>query len=260
MPPLPATTHGSAPKLDELELLWDPLFEVSSRRWVGLTARLAWRRPGGALAGAADLWRAAARAGMVAAILRWQVRNALGDFLPRHSRSAGAGATHHSSRRRQPWRRRVSSARWSSCSRISAWRRSASALEIPVLVLERDVATVVARLRELAARAPPPRALRGRRGSLPLEPLTEIAWSGWKLDDFLVQQARLRPAMGALASGLLGMARQMNLVSVAEQVDDALDLTWLGLHRCDLAQGAALRRPVPADQLAAMIAELRKSV
>ena len=63
-PPLPPAAHGSAPKLEELELLWDPLFEVSSRRWVGLTARLGWRRPGGALAGAADLWRAATRAGI----------------------------------------------------------------------------------------------------------------------------------------------------------------------------------------------------
>ena len=52
---------------------------------------------------------------------------------------------------------------------------------------------------------------------------------------------------------------QGEALSVADQVDDALDLTWLGVHRCDLAQGAALRRPVPADQLAAMIAELRKS-
>ena len=64
--------------------------------------------------------------------------------------------------------------------------------------------------------------------------------------------------MGALAAGLIALARQMKALSVAEQVDDALDLTWLGVHRCGLAQGAALRRAVPADQLAAMIAELRK--
>ncbi len=87
-------------------------------------------------------------------------------------------------------------------------------------------------------------------GNLPLEALTEIAWSGWKLDAYLVRTARARPEVGALASGLIALAREMKAVSIAEQVDEALDLTWLGLHRCDLAQGAALRRPVAADQLA----------
>jgi EAL domain-containing protein (putative c-di-GMP-specific phosphodiesterase class I) len=257
MPLLPAAAHGSAPKLEELELLWDPLFEVSSRRWVGLTARLGWRRPGGALAGAADLWRAAARAGMVAAILRWQVRNALGDFA-RATRDLPT-----------PVRLTIPVAPAAVASEgfvgtvveLLGDQRVAPervALEIPVLVLERDFATVGGRLRGLAAERLRLELSGVGAGSLPLEPLTEIAWSGWKLDDFLVKQARQRPAMGALASGLLGMARQMNIVSVAEQVDDALDLTWLGVHRCDLAQGAALRRAVPADQLAAMIAELRK--
>jgi EAL domain-containing protein (putative c-di-GMP-specific phosphodiesterase class I) len=52
----------------------------------------------------------------------------------------------------------------------------------------------------------------------------------------------------------------MNAQSSAEEVDDPLDLTWLGLQRCDLAQGAALRRPVTGEQLAATVAELRRSV
>ncbi len=258
IPLLPPAAHGSAPKLEELELRWDPLFEVSSRRWVGLTARLGWRRPGGALAGAADLWRAAARAGMVAAILRWQVRNALGDFA-RATRDLPA-----------PVRLTIPVAPAAVASEgfvgtvveLLGDQRVAPervALEIPVLVLERDFATVGARLRGLAAERLRLELSGVGAGSLPLEPLTEIAWSGWKLDDFLVKQARQRPAMGALASGLLGMARQMNIASIAEQVDDALDLTWLGLHRCDLAQGAALRRAVSADQLTVMVAELRKS-
>ena len=63
-----------------------------------------------------------------------------------------------------------------------------------------------------------------------------------------------------LAAGLIALARQMKALAIAEQVDDPLDLTWLGLHRCDLAQGAALRRPVPTEQLQALVAELRKSV
>lgn len=246
-----------SPKLDELELLWEPFFEISSRRWVGLTARLAWRRPGGARAGAADLWRAAARAGAVAAILRWQVRNALGDF---------ARATRELP---QPVRLTIPvapaalSSEWfvGTVVELLAGERLAPervGLEIPVQVLERDFSTVAARLRALVAERLRLELSGVGVGNLPLEPLTAIAWTSFKLDDFLVRQARTRPEMGALASGLLGMARQMNIATIAELVDDPLDLTWLGLHRCDLAQGGALRRAVAADQLSATVAELRK--
>jgi len=133
------------------------------------------------------------------------------------------------------------------------------ALEIPVQVLERDFGTLATRLGELTVQRLRLELSGVGAGSLPLEPLTEVAWSGWKLDSYLLRTARVRPEVGALAAGLLALAHQMKVVSAAEQVDDALDLTWLGLHRCDLAAGAALRRPATGDQLGATIAELRKS-
>jgi diguanylate cyclase (GGDEF)-like protein len=254
--PGPGANEG-APRLDELELLWEPYFEVSSRRWTGLTARLAWRRPGGGRVSATDLWRAAARAGMVPGILRWYVRNSLGDFarstrdLPTPVRltipvAAAALATESFV---------------GTVAELLAGERlapEAVAMEIPVQVLERDAGALTSRLAALAAERVRLELSGIGAGSLPLEALTEIAWSGWKLDSYLVRTARARPAVGALASGLLALAREMRAVSIAERVDDALDLTWLGLHRCDLAQGAALRRPVPADQLSALVAELRK--
>ena len=248
----------NAPRLDELELLWEPFFEVSSRRWVGLTARLAWRRPGGARAGASDLWRAAARSGMVPGILRWLVRNAFGDFaratrdLPAPVRLAIPIAP-------------VALALEGFVGTVvellaeQLLEPERVALEIPVQVLERDFGTLATRLGELTVQRLRLELSGVGAGSLPLEPLTEVAWSGWKLDSYLLRTARVRPEVGALAAGLLALAHQMKVVSAAEQVDDALDLTWLGLHRCDLAAGAALRRPATGDQLGATIAELRKS-
>jgi EAL domain-containing protein (putative c-di-GMP-specific phosphodiesterase class I) len=133
-------------------------------------------------------------------------------------------------------------------------------IEIPVQVLERDSGAATTRLAALAGAGARLELSGVGAGNLPLEALTEIAWSGWKLDGYLVRTARARPEVGALASGLLALAREMKAVSIAEQVDEALDLTWLGLRRCELAQGAALRRPVEAAQLVAAIAELRKNL
>lgn len=267
--PLAATTGAIAlsgpggqeesPRLEELELLWEPYFEVSSRRWVGLTARLAWKRPGGARAGAADLWRAAARAGMVPGILRWQMRNALGDF-------ARATRDLPSAPRLTVPMAAVALATEGFVGTVSEMLAELRfpperlALEIPVKVLERDAGTVATRLAALAGEHLRLELSGIGLGSLPLEALTEISWSAWKLEPYLLRTARARPAVGALAAGLIALARQMSALSVAEQVDDPIDLTWLGLRRCDLAQGAALRRPVPADQLGALVAELRKSV
>lgn len=255
----PVEAAESAPRLDELELLWEPYFEVSSRRWVGLTARLAWKRPGGARTGAADLWRAAARAGMVPGILRWQVRNALSDFArvtrdlpsaPRLTVPTAAVAL-------------ATDGFVGTVTELLADLRlppERVALEIPVKVLERDPGTMTTRLAALAAEHLRLELSGVGLGNLPLEVLTEISWSAWKLEPYLLRSARARPAVGALAAGLIALARQLNALSMAEQVDEPLDLTWLGLHRCDLAQGAALRRPVAADQLGALVAELRKSV
>jgi len=256
--PGPGAPDG-APRLDELALLWEPSFEISSRRWGGLTARLTWRRPGGGRVGAADLWRVAARAGMVPGILRWYVRSALGDFarvtrdLPSPVRLTLPVAAPTL----------ASEGFVGTVAELLAEQRlarEAVAIEIPVQVLERDAPTLTPRLRSLSAERVRLELSGVGAGNLPLEALTDFAWSGWKLDSYVVHTARARPAVGALVAGLLALARQMNVVSIAEQVDDPLDLTWLGLRRCDLAQGAALRRPVPADQLGALVAELRKSV
>jgi len=256
--PGPGASDG-APRLDELALLWEPSFEISSRRWGGLTARLTWRRPGGGRVGAADLWRVAARAGMVPGILRWYVRNALGDFA-RVTRDLPSPA-----RLTLPVAAPVLASEGfvGTIAELLAGERLAPesvAIEIPVQVLERDAAALMPRLSSLAAERVRLHLAGVGAGNLPLEALTELSWSGFKLDSFLVRSARSRPAVGALASGLLALAREMRAVSSAEQVDDPLDLTWLGLHRCDLAQGTTLRRPVEADQLAAVVAELRKSL
>ncbi len=256
--PGPGALEGT-PRLDELALLWEPVFEISSRRWAGLTARLAWRRPGGGRVGAADLWRVAARAGMVPGILRWYVRNALAEFgrvtreLPSPVRLTLPVAAPTL----------ASEGFVGTIAELLAGERVVAetvAIEIPVQVLERDAAALMPRLTSLAAERVRLHLAGVGAGNLPLEALTELPWSGVKLDSFLVSSARSRPAAGALASGLLALARELRAVSSAEQVDDPLDLTWLGLHRCDLAQGTTLRRPVEADQLAAVVAELRKNL
>ena len=178
-----ATSPASAPKLDELELLWEPCFEVSSRRWIGLTARLALEAPGrGArrrrrsLAGGLPRRHGAGHPALVRAQRARRLR-------ARDPRSADAGAALDPGRgagaRHRGLRRHGGRAAGGGAPGAGGGRRSRS------------------RCRCWSATPPAPwrpacAALAGERlrlelsgvgsGNLPLEALTEIAWSGWKLD------------------------------------------------------------------------------
>ena len=249
---LRAAARWRAPRLDELELLWEPYFEVSvaalgrAHGAPRLEATGRRRAPAPPTSGGrrrAPAWLPGSCAGRCAtpsaiscaplATCRLPVRLSIPSRAPALAIEGFVGTVVE------------------LLAGAAPGARSESALEIPVQVLERDAGTLAARLGALAARtafassspASAREACRSRRS--PRSP-----GAPGSSTRYLVQPGALRPAVGALAAGLLAMARQMKIVSIAEQVDDALDLTWLGLHRCDLAQGAALRRPVPADQLA----------
>lgn len=247
-------TAGEAPRLEELELVWEPVFETASRKFAGFSARLAWRRPGGSRAGASDFWRAAAQSGLTAAATRWQLRNALLDHQ-RWSTSPGEAPT--LSLPIAPQQLAGEGFVGTALELFAECRVAPSrvAFEVPVVALGRDAETHLPRLAELA-RAGCALELTGvGGGNLPLDSLAELVFRVWKLDPYLTRTARLRPANGLLVNGLVAFVHALGGLIQAEQVDDPMDLGWLGVHRVDLAQGPALRRPMTGDQVLRFLAE-----
>jgi diguanylate cyclase (GGDEF)-like protein/PAS domain S-box-containing protein len=59
---------------------------------------------------------------------------------------------------------------------------------------------------------------------------------------------------GALVRAILQLAASMHMTTVAEGIEMQDQLTELSLLGCDLGQGFLLSRPVPADELAALLA------
>ena len=79
-----------------------------------------------------------------------------------------------------------------------------------------------------------------------------------KLHGGFVTGARKLPTRRALFWGCLDMARELNIHSVAEGVEDRDDWEFVRASGCDQAQGYFISRPVPAAELSAWHARWRQ--
>jgi diguanylate cyclase (GGDEF)-like protein len=80
-------------------------------------------------------------------------------------------------------------------------------------------------------------------------PVTEV-----KVDRSFVSSLLTEPADAAIVEATLQLAQRLGITAVAEGVED--DATWARLAElgCDLIQGYALARPLPAGEFAALLA------
>jgi diguanylate cyclase (GGDEF)-like protein len=86
--------------------------------------------------------------------------------------------------------------------------------------------------------------------------LSELPVDILKMDGLFVrrlgQSARARPY--AIAETIVAMAHRLDLKVIAECVETAEQLADLGAMRCDEAQGYLFHRPLPAEQVGALLA------
>ena len=75
-----------------------------------------------------------------------------------------------------------------------------------------------------------------------------------KIDRSFVRQLTTVPAETGIVIAVLAMGRSLNLRVIAEGVETLEELDFLRTHHCDEAQGYYFSRPVPAEQLARLLA------
>ncbi|AFL73327.1 EAL domain-containing protein [Thiocystis violascens] len=86
-----------------------------------------------------------------------------------------------------------------------------------------------------------------------MEQLRRIPFGELKLDRGFVRGASERPAVRAILSASVEMARKLGLTTVAEGVETQADLDLVRGLGCDLVQGWLIAKPMPLDELIAWL-------
>ncbi len=74
-----------------------------------------------------------------------------------------------------------------------------------------------------------------------------------KIDRSFVQDLNLSPDDAAIVKAIIAMGHSMNIKVVAEGVESQNQLDFLQEQQCDEVQGYLMSRPVPADQITALL-------
>lgn len=88
-------------------------------------------------------------------------------------------------------------------------------------------------------------------GHSSLSQLRDVPFDELKVDRSFVRGAHADPALQVLLHGMVDMARQLGLKTVAEGVETTEDLLHVRACGCDIAQGYRIARPMPAGALPA---------
>ena len=92
-------------------------------------------------------------------------------------------------------------------------------------------------------------------GHSSLSQLRDIPFDELKIDQSFVHRAWANDTQRAMFDASLGLARQLNMETVAEGVEDFADWNFLRQQKCDVAQGYFIARPMPASSLPAWLAD-----
>jgi diguanylate cyclase (GGDEF)-like protein len=232
----------------EFELHYQPKVQISSGRMVGAEALLRWNRPGHGLVSPAEFIPALEQTGLIVRVGAWAIDEACRQ-LAAWSLAGGeplAVAVNVSSHQfaDDALERTVADA----LARHGV-EPGLLSLEVTESALMDDVgrtAATLARLRALGVRI----AIDDfGTGYSSLAYLKRFPVDTLKIDIAFIRDVTSSPDDAAVVDAIIAVAHSLKLDVVAEGVETATQLSYLGRRRCDQIQGYYFSRPLPAAQL-----------
>jgi EAL domain-containing protein (putative c-di-GMP-specific phosphodiesterase class I) len=92
-------------------------------------------------------------------------------------------------------------------------------------------------------------------GNSSLSQLRDIPFNELKIDQSFVHGAGSNATQRAMFDASLGLAKQLQMESVAEGVEDRADWDFVRQSGCDVAQGYFIAKPMAAEALPAWLAD-----
>ncbi|MFZ5851907.1 MAG: putative bifunctional diguanylate cyclase/phosphodiesterase, partial [Actinomycetota bacterium] len=253
--PLPGGELGAALAGDALTLHYQPIVEVATRAVASVEALVRWVHPRQGLLGPARILPEAERHGMLRRLDAWVLHRACAD-LARWTEQLGAQAPAYVNVN-------VSSALLAHPDLVATVLAATEAANLDPARLRLEIPEA-ADLDAVLAAAPQLRELRSQgvsltlddmgAGSSSLRHLSQLAVDGLKIDRSFVAGLLGNDRDLAVVRLLVDLGAGLGLLVTAEGVEEADQLARLADLGCPYAQGYHLGRPVPTEQLPAVLA------
>jgi diguanylate cyclase (GGDEF)-like protein/PAS domain S-box-containing protein len=236
----------------ELRLHYQPVVELATGRIVGVEALLRWQHPTRGLVSPLDFIHVAEESGLIVPVGRWVLSEACRQ-VARWQRDTGLPlrlSVNLSARQLQAPRLAEMVAK---TLRSTGVRPTDLILEITESMLVDDAERTIAKLhllRELGVRLAVDDFGTGYSS---LNYLRRLPVDVLKIDRSFVQGIGTEAELTSLTGAIVGIGRDLGLDTVAEGIEEVGQLEALRGMGCALGQGYLFARPLPPDELAALL-------
>ena len=236
-----AREHG------QFELYYQPKMQISGGAMVGAEALLRWNRPGHGLVSPAEFIPLLEESGLIVPVGAWVIDAACRQIAAWSG--AGAGPL--------PVAVNVASGQFKDCGleQVVAEAIARHGIDASLLSLEVTESALMDDIDRTAATLAALRAMGVRiaiddfgTGYSSLAYLKRFPVDTLKIDIAFIRELTSNPDDAAVVDAIIAMAHSLRMDVVAEGVETAGQLAYLGRHRCDQVQGYYFSAPLPAAQ------------
>ncbi|WP_148665342.1 EAL domain-containing protein [Sulfurifustis variabilis] len=246
------TSLRRALEREEFVLHYQPQVELATGRIVGVEALVRWKHPDFGMLSPAQFIPVAEETGAIVALGEWVARAAMKQV--REWRDAGMGPLRVAVN--------VSGRQFSEPGFIDTVKRllaetgldpSALELEITESAIMKNAEVTIERLRALHAMGVRFAIDDFGTGYSSLAYLRRFPIHALKIDKTFTRDLTEDSSDAEIVKTIIGMARGLNLVVVAEGVETREQLVFLRAHACHAVQGYLYSRPVPPERMAELL-------
>ena len=246
--------EGLRNALDEqqLSLLYQPKIDLRSGLIFGVEALIRWHHPQHGTISPLRFIGLAEESGLIVAIGEWVLRTACSQNMA--WRAAGLAPISMSvnvSPRQFEETRLVE--RVAQALEDSALPAGALELEVTESLIMRDLARSVGKMRELKAMGISLSIDDFGTGYSSLSALKSFPISRLKIDKSFISEVADNPDDQAIALAVISLGHKLNLRVIAEGVETEQQCRFLRDNDCDEMQGYLFSRPLPPDEVAALL-------
>jgi diguanylate cyclase (GGDEF)-like protein len=248
---------GKALEHEEFFLLYQPIFDLTSRNVLGIEALIRWRHPTRGIVVPDAFIPIAEESGLISAIGRWVLHEACRQMAAWQANGETVGISVNVSAYQLDRDGLVDEvARAIDESGIAP---GSLTLEITESALMHDVGAAARRLAELKALGVRLAIDDFGTGYSSLAYLRQFPVDALKIDRSFISNLATSTDAAAIIHALVQLGKTLNIETLAEGIEDHDQLRELQREQCDQGQGFLFARPLDANAIEAFLAETRHS-